>query len=124
MRNYLSNFKRQRVNQFSNFNNRVQSVYNRYQKKNQTKNFVMTEKNQKSSTNVLPMVNHVSSFRNIQKLKIKQVWIPKKVFDALTCSLALKFLWVPKLYLQCFYCRYALQPKIEEGFWTVAVQGT
>ena len=40
-------------------------------KKNQNKNFVMTGKNQKSSSNVLPLINHVSSFKNIQKSKIK-----------------------------------------------------
>ena len=71
MRNYLSDFRRQCVHQFGNFNNHVQSVYNRYQKKNQIKNFVMTGKNQKSNSNVLPVVNHVSSFRNIRKPKTK-----------------------------------------------------
>ena len=34
MRNYFSDFKRQCVQQFRNFYNPVQSVYNRYQKKN------------------------------------------------------------------------------------------
>ena len=67
MMSYFSDFRRQHVHQFRNFNNPVQSVYHRYQKKNQTKNFVMTGKNQKSNSNVLPVVNHVSSFRNIQK---------------------------------------------------------
>ena len=52
----------------------------------------MSEKNQKSNSNVLPLVNHVPTFRNIKKSKTKQVWIPKTVFDTLTCSLAPKFL--------------------------------
>ena len=71
MRNYFLDFRRQRVHQVRNFYDCVQSVYNRYQKKNQNKNFVLTGKNQKSSNNVLPVVNHVSSLRTIQKPKIK-----------------------------------------------------
>ena len=59
----------------------------------------MKGKNQKSSNIILPLVNPVSTFRNIQKPKTKQVWIPKTFFDTLTCSLAHKFVWVPKLYL-------------------------
>ena len=71
MRNYFLDFRRQLVHQSKNFYNPVQSVYNRYQNKNQTKNFVMIGKNQKSNSNILFVVNHVSSFRNIQKSKIK-----------------------------------------------------
>ena len=63
------------------------------------KKFFMKEKNQKSSNTILPLVNHVSTFKNIQKQKTKQVWIPKAVFDSLTYSLASKFVWVPKFYL-------------------------
>ena len=71
MRNYFSDFRKQYVQQYKKFYYHVQSVYNKYQKKNQTKNFVMTRKNQKSNSYVFPMVNHVSSFRNIQKPKPK-----------------------------------------------------
>ena len=71
MRNYFLDFRRQHVHQFRNFNNPVKSVYNRYQKKNQTKKIVMMGKNKKSKSNVLPVVNHVSSFKNIQKSKTK-----------------------------------------------------
>ena len=71
MRKYFSNFRERRVYKSRDFNNSVKSVYNTHQKKNQTKNFMMSGKSQKSNSNVLYVNNHVSSFKNIQKLKIK-----------------------------------------------------
>ena len=99
MMSYFSDFRRQRVHQFKNFNNSVQFVYNKYQKKNQIKNFILSNKSEKLNCNIFSVINHVPSFKNFQKPKTKQVWIPKTVFDSLTCSLAPKSIWVPKFYL-------------------------
>ena len=73
MRNYSQGFKRQHIQQYRNCYSPFQSFYSRYQKKNQNKNFVMKGKNQKSSNIILPLVNHVPTFKNIQKPKIKQI---------------------------------------------------
>ena len=70
MRKYFSNFREQPIHIFENFNNSVKSVYNTCQKKNQTKNFVISD-SQRSNCNVLSVINHISSFKNIQKLKKK-----------------------------------------------------
>ena len=63
MKKYFSNFREQSVRIFRNFNNSVKTVYNTCQKKNQIKNFVLSDKSQKSNCNVLSVINHVPSFK-------------------------------------------------------------
>ena len=99
MRNYFPGFKRQQVQQCRNCCNPFQFFHSTHHKKNQNKNIAMKLKNQKIGNTIFPLVNHAPVSKNIQKPKIKQVWIPKTVFDSLTCSLAPKSVWVPKLYL-------------------------
>ena len=67
MKKYFSNFREQHIHKSGDFNNSMKFVYNTRQKKNQTKNFVMLGKSQKSNSNISSVNNHVSSFKNIQK---------------------------------------------------------